>query len=288
MKLQSNICLPLILIALIFSGCTTIHPKAVPEAITDKQLFTHERFDRVLQRYGSESGKIDYAALQKNPDELNRYYRLLTQISPDSHPELFPTDDHKLAYWINAYNAAAINIVLTYYPIKSVKEVKPPAVFFFLPVESGFFVFQKPVFGGRTISLYSLENGIVRKRFAEPRIHFALNCASIGCPRLPQTPFLPDKLDEQLDTETRRFMAEERNVRIDHDNRTVFISQIFQWFEDDFIDWLKHHHPELSASLPGYIALYLDGEKASEWEKISTTYRLEFIPYDWQLNDLQQ
>ena len=114
MKLQRNFSLPLILIALVFAGCTTIHPKAAPEASTDKHLFTHELFDRVLQRYGSESGKIDYAALQKNPDDLQSYYRQIAATSPDSHPELFPTDDHKLAYWINAYNAAAINIVLTY------------------------------------------------------------------------------------------------------------------------------------------------------------------------------
>lgn len=276
----------LFIIALVLFGCATTHPPNAPvDAEADKTVFTHDRFEMVLQRFGSKSGKIDYTALTKDPDDLNRYYQLVAAFNPDSHPKMFPTESHKLAYWINAYNAAAIKIVISYYPIGSVLEVKPPAVLFFLPKESGFFVFQKPVLGGSKVSLYHLENGIIRKRFADPRIHFALNCASVSCPRLPQRAFYGDSLDEQLEIETRRFVAEERNVTIDHQNQTIFLSQIFRWYEEDFIDWFKQNHPNKPASLTGYIALYLPAEKAAELKKVEMDYSLKFIPYDWRLND---
>lgn len=276
----------LCIISLAFSGCAKVHaPSAPATVVAVPPVFSHELFDRVLLRYGSPSGKIDYAALKANSDDLDRYYRLIAATSPDSHPEIFPTDRHALAYWINAYNAAAIQIVLAYYPIDSVLAVKPPAVFFFLPTASGFFVFQKPIFGDRKISLYKLENGIVRKRFADPRIHFALNCASMGCPKLPQQTFSGDTLDEQLDAETRRFVADKRNVRIDHEAKTIFLSQIFEWYEDDFLKWLTQNDSDRPARLTRYVARYLPSEKADELAAVEADYAVQFIPYDWTLND---
>lgn len=284
MKILRPLCLALFL-ALTAWGCTTIRPASVPERPPEPtRPFSHGELDRVLSRYADEQGRVDYAALKEDPGDLERYFLLLSLYSPDSHPELFPTEESRLAYWLNAYNAAAIRIVLTHYPIGSVREVREPLLLFFMPKGSGFFVFQRVTFGGATTNLYHLENGVVRKRFADPRVHFALNCAARGCPRLPREAFDPRRLEEQLDREARRFLAEERNFRIDHGEKAVYLSSIFDWYEDEFLKWCRERFPGREATLLDYVALYLPGEKAEELKR-AASYEVRFIPYDWRLND---
>jgi hypothetical protein len=234
-----------------------------------------------------DQGQVDYAALKNNAQDLERYYLLLSAYSPDSHPELFPTEPHKLAYWLNAYNAAVMQTVLTSYPIRSVADIKPPGVFFFLPGRSGFFFFQRVTFGDKTTSLYSLEHRVIRKRFTDPRVHFALNCASRGCPHLPMSAFTAAHLDEQLDHEARKFVAEERNLRIDHQKRVIWLSSIFDWYEDDFLKWYRQMFPDHAATLLNYAALYTSPERTEELRR-AASYPIRFIPYDWRLNDRNQ
>ena len=131
------------------AGCTAIRPLTPLESpLIIRPLFSHAPFERVLERYVDQHGRVDYSALKNDPHDLELYYFQLATYSPDSHPELFPTEHGKLAYWINAYNAAVIKAVLTHYPIRSVEDVKPPFPLFFLPRKSGFFVFQRLTFGG--------------------------------------------------------------------------------------------------------------------------------------------
>ena len=277
--------LMLLLLGFFVFGCTTIRP-----VIKDKQpvvpnIFHNERFDRVLQKHVNERGLVDYTALRDDSEDLEGYYYLITAYSPDSHPELFPSEKHKLAYWINAYNAGAIKIVLTYYPISSVIDVKQPGIFFFLSDKSGFFFFQRLTFGGKSTNLYYLENQVIRKRFNDPRIHFAVHCASLGCPRLPRQSFSGESLDQQLDNEARFFLAEERNFKIDHDEKVIYLSSIFNWYEKDFTTWYTTMYPGRESSLLSYIELYLTPERIEELKKISNSYALRFVPYDWRLND---
>ena len=267
-------------------GCTTIEPVAVKDQVLETpQVFSHEILERVLQGFVDNQGLVDYAALKENPRDMERYYLLLSTYSPDSHPALFPSEQSKLAYWINAYNAAAMKIVLTLYPISSVRDVKPPLLLFFLPKKSGFFVFQRVTFGGKTTHLYYLENGVIRKRFSDPRVHFALNCAARGCPRLPRRPFTSVHLNEQLDHEARRFLAEDRNLRIDHQKKIIYMSSIFEWYENDFLGWYRGRFPQQEATILDYVSLYLAEEKRDEIRESAASYRVEFIPYDWGLND---
>ncbi len=267
-------------------GCTTIEPVAVKDQVLETpQVFSHEILERVLQGFVDNQGLVDYAALKENPRDMERYYLLLSTYSPDSHPALFPSEQSKLAYWINAYNAAAMKIVLTLYPISSVRDVKPPLLLFFLPKKSGFFVFQRVTFGGKTTNLYYLENGVIRKRFSDPRVHFALNCAARGCPRLPRRPFTSVHLNEQLDHEARRFLAEDRNLRIDHQKKIIYMSSIFEWYENDFLGWYRGRFPQQEATILDYVSLYLAEEKRDEIRESAASYRVEFIPYDWGLND---
>ncbi|MGD9762328.1 MAG: DUF547 domain-containing protein [Candidatus Binatia bacterium] len=261
------------------SACTAIRPN-VPAARLGPQpdTFSHAAFDRVLQRFVDDRGRVDYGSLQAHRADLDWYYDLVAAYSPDSSPALFPTRAHALAYWLNAYNAAVMRTVLEYYPIAGVGDVDP-----WLPGKAGFFFLQRLTFGGATTSLYYLENNVVRERFRDPRVHFALNCASGGCPRLPRRAFTGEQLDQQLDAEARRFVAEPRNVRIDHGERAVYLSSIFNWYQRDFLDW-----PPLEgrsgATLLDYVALYSTPEQVAELRRASE-YDVRFAPYDWNLND---
>ena len=277
--------LALLLVGLSVISCTTIQPAIKDTQPLVKNTWSNELFDRILKYYVDGRGLVDYTALRNDPDDLEEYYYLITIYSPDSHPDLFPSENHALAYWINAYNATAIKTVLTHYPVTSVLDVKQPGILFFLSDKSGFFFFQRLTFGGKTTSLYYLENQVIRKRFGDPRIHFALNCASLGCPRLPRQSFSGESLDRQLDNEARLFLSESRNFRIDHEEKVIYLSSIFKWYEKDFTSWYNERFPKQNSSLLSYIELYLASEKVVELKNIEDSYTLRFIPYDWQLND---
>ena len=267
-------------------GCSTNIPVTVKEQSMEvPKFFSHENFERVLKTFVDDRGMVDYSGLRKDPSDLDKYYFLLSEYSPDSHPGLFPTDQDRLAYWINAYNAAVIKTLLTYYPVDSVKDIKPPLPFFFLPRKSGFFLFQKIRIGGKDMSLYTMENRIIRKRFNDPRIHFALNCASLGCPRLRGNPFVPGALNQQLDDAAREFISEKRNVGIDHEKETITLSSIYKWYRKDFIKWYQGIYPDEKATLLKYVSIYLSSDKKAEINETTRAYSIMFNPYDWHLND---
>lgn len=243
-------------------------------------------FRSFLERHHHEGGRIGYAAASTDSADLDRYIAGLREISPDSDPLAFPSDAHRLAYWINAYNAWAIRFVLDHYPIRSVNDVRPPLLLRWLPQGAGFFYFERTELGGRKRSLYGLENGLVRVRFGEPRIHFALNCASLGCPELPATPFSAGELEVELARETARFLADAHNYRLDFEARVVLLSSIFDWYERDFTDWVSRNHPELPDTLRSWLTSHLPAERARALDACDDC-RIEFVPYDWSLNDLR-
>ncbi|MGH8550828.1 MAG: DUF547 domain-containing protein [Methylococcales bacterium] len=274
-------------IALLESACTTITPLPRPAEtpVSPPATFSHRAFNDVLNRFVDAQGLVDYQALKKNPERFEQYYRAISLYSPDSHPQMFATEHDRLAYWINAYNAAVIKIVLVHYPIRGVAAVSPPFPLSFLPDRTGFFFFQRAMFGGVSTSLYYLENGVIRARFSEPRIHFALNCASLGCPRLPRDAFEGKDLDRRLDRESRKFFSEPRNFRVDIPGKRVYLSSILDWYRDDFLDWVADRFPDSEPSLLKFVALYLDDRQKSELEDLSRDFSVEFVPYDWGLND---
>jgi hypothetical protein len=265
-------------LSVLMGACTTVRPNF--DVATDATgLFSHTAFDRVLRRFVDEHGQVAYTALKKDDADLQAYYAQIATYSPDSHPARFPKRNDRMAYWLNAYNAAVLVNILHHYPIGGVAEVKAPALLFFMPEKSGFFYFHKLVFGSQTFNLYNLEHDLIRPRFNESRLHFALNCGSVGCPRLPQHAFSAATLDTELDRETRLFMAEKRNFRLDHDQRAVYLSEIFQWYESDFLAGLPP-----GANLKDYIVPYLSPEKAAALKQ-ADGYAWHYTPYDWSLND---
>ncbi len=217
-----------------------------------------ESWARVLERHVDETGRVDFVALAQDRRDLDRYLAWIARAGPASTPQLYRGRNAVLAYHINAYNALAMRIVL---------EKGRPGELGFAQRVDFFFLTRVPV-DGRLLSLYAYENDVIR-RLSEPRVHFALNCMALGCPRLPREPFGAERLDTQLERETRRFFAAPKNLRVEHAMRTVYINELLQWYAEDF-----------QAQTPSLVA-YVNRYRA---EPIPARYRVAFIPYDWTLN----
>ncbi len=241
-----------------------VTPVATPEA------FPHSLLDAVLQEHVTPAGTVDYGKLGADA-RLGRYVAHLARYSPASHPKLFPTRAHELAYWCNAYNALVLYGVTKHWPIASVRDVQVDA-WVSAGEGQGFFYALKFTLGGQRINLYDLENKTIRG-YGDARIHAAINCASLGCPVLDRHAFMPDTLDAHFDRLMRSMVAEDRNLTVDHGARTLRASAIFDWFAEDFGDplayWISFSDPAGKAEL----------ERARDG-----AYSIEFVDYDWGIN----
>ena len=208
--------------------------------------------------------RVDYRALRSDL----RWRELLGQLER-SRPTALSARNQRLAFWINAYNILAIQMVARHYPVDSIKD----AGSFFWPVwkrEAG-------RIGGEPVTLGQIEHEILRP-LGEPRIHAAIVCASTSCPSLMRTPFEPSRLDGQLDAATRRWLSSpEKGMRIDRDARRVTLSRIFDWFDEDF---------EAAGGALAFAARYArDGDR--QWiEAHARDLSIDYFDYDWTLNDL--
>ena len=237
--------------------------------------FDHSAMDRVLGSYVDDIGHVDYTGLKAHPQDLQAYVQLLGQVSPVSHPVRFPTQSDSMAYWINAYNAFVLTGVVDHYPVKSVKDIK---------ILSGFFSRIDFKAGGKFYTLNDIEHEILRREFQDPRIHVAINCASIGCPRLPRKAFKPENLDDRLKEEIRYFVREQRNVRIDRVTAEIHLSEIFKWFEEDFTGWYIRSKGVDEARITDYLSLHLS-DVDRDFLKAHPDVKVRYVDYDWELND---
>ena len=228
--------------------------------------FDHSAWDRVLKRHVNARGEIDYAGIQKDRRDMDAYLALLRASSPKSNPGMFSTRADAMAYWINAYNAFVTNGVAVKYPVKSVRD---------LGFAFGFFRAREYVAGGTTMSLNNVEHDTLRKEFNDPRVHFAIVCASLGCPYLARDAFLPRKLEEQLDAGARQFVGEDRNVSIDPGRNEVVLSKIFDWYAGDFGG---------KGKLVEYVQRYSTPARREALARLKNP-RLRFRDYDWGIND---
>ena len=202
---------------------------------------------RVLERHVDAEGRIDFQAVAEGPADLERWVAFVAEISPRSHPQRFATEDDQLAYFIDAYNGLAL-----YGVIRS--GVLPEQ-------KLRFFVLRKYTVGGERMSLYTLENEVIRP-FGDARIHFALNCMSVSCPRLPREPWQAERLDRQLDAAAWEFFNSEQHLRVDHVEQVVHLSEILDFYTEDFL-----------AEAPSLIA-YVNRYRS---EPIPKDYAIEFI-----------
>jgi Protein of unknown function, DUF547 len=231
--------------------------------------FSHEDWATVLKNVVDERGLVSYQALARDRAALDRYLEQIRTTSPANRPELFPTRDDELAYYLNAYNALVFGQVLA-------REPGLETVWGMTGTGLSFFGLQKVTVGGKRMSLKTLEDEVIREGFQDPRIHAALNCASISCPRLPREPFLGESLGEQLDAAMKEFVADERNVR--QEAGRVFLSKIFDWFGGDFLAFERKKGVE-APSLLGYINRFRPADA-----QLRSDLAITFLDYDKRLN----
>ena len=213
----------------------------------------------VLARYVDDAGRIDFAVLSHDHGDLDQVVAFVAAVDPVSEPQRFPDRAARIGFYINAYNALAMQgIVETGVP-RSLGGV----------TKFTFFYLKKFTVGGKSISLYDLENDVIRP-LGEERVHFALNCMAVSCPRLPRTAFTADALEQQLDRATRTFLAEKRNVSVDPVKREIWLAAIFDFYTKDFLA----HAP----TLIDYVNRY-------RREPIPPEFKVRFFDYDWTVND---
>ena len=245
-----------LLAILLLAGCASVsRPVHSPTADIAPP---YDAWARVLEKHVDEQGRINFAAVAKDRADLDRFVAYVYDVGPNNQPQRFPTPEHVLAFHINAYNALAMHKVIESGIPQTLAGIK----------KIGFFYLGKVQVGGDPISLYDYENKVIRA-LNEPRIHVALNCMSIGCPRLPREPFLPEKLDQQLDREARLFYNEARNVEVNESAKLLRLSEILDFYTADFL--------AKASSLAVYVNRY-------RLSPVPENYTVEFIAYDWTIN----
>lgn len=240
----------------IAAGCSTIPRPGVGAASAGPPPY--EAWAETLERFVDSEGRVDFRSLATQRATLDRFVAWVYDHGPATRPQEFPTPAHVLAFHLNAYNALAMHQVIEFGVPESLAGL----------AKVRFFALAKVAVAGVPISLYDYENKVIRT-LGDERVHVALNCMSVGCPRLPRTPFLADTLDQALQRESHLFFNDPRHVAVDHARRVTRLSEILAFFPEDFL--------AKAPTLIDYVNRYRS-------DKIDPAYRVEFIPYDWTIN----
>ncbi len=226
---------------------------AVPQNTVDHGLYA------TLLKKNVKQGQVDYGGFKTDEAKLDQYLKVLEKIDPD---KLAPNE--QFAFYINAYNAWTIKLILSGYP--GIKSIKDLGSFFKSP-------WKKKIcrIGGNVITLDDIEHGILRPRFKDPRVHFAINCASASCPPLISEPYRGSTLDRQLDNSAKNFINNSQHNYL-QDN-TLYVSKIFKWFGEDF-----------NNDIIGFFLKYAEKELKEKIQAQRDQIKINFLDYDWSLN----
>ncbi len=221
--------------------------------------FDHTTWDRLVSTYVDPIGRVAYRSLQQNDEAaLADYLDALATARPSNW-----SDAEQLAFWINAYNAGTVAAVLEGESAES------------LIGRGKLFKFWKFEVAGKRRTLDQIEHDILRKEFQEPRIHFALVCASTSCPKLRTEAYVPERLNAQLEEQAREFINDPMRNRFDRKAGTVELSKIFDWFREDF---------ERDGTVQSYVAAYVADARTRHWMNTTPGLRIRHLDYDWTLN----
>jgi hypothetical protein len=229
-------------------------------------MLNFEPWDRMLHQYVDAEGRVNYQAWQvESAGDLQHWLRQLSQITlPD-----YPDSNQRLALWINLYNALVIDQILQKYPISTIR----PQILGISNWIAFFQFFSRPTYalGDRDYSLNTIEHGILRPQFQDPRIHFALVCAAVGCPLLRNEAYQPERIQTQLNEDATRFINNPAKVRFDAGTQTLYCSKIFKWYRQDFL--------KVATSIQAYVNPFLAAAVP-----LSDATPLRYLDYDWSLN----
>ena len=207
----------------------------------------HSEWTKLLKKHVNEKGLVDYKGFENDRKALDAYLNKLSSLNPTSDW----SSQELLAYYINLYNAYTVDLILKNYPTNSIKDISGAFTKAFIPI------------GDKTLSLGGIENGVLRK-MNEPRIHFAINCASISCPKLMNEAYTAAKINEQLETAANEFINSDKN---DISANNPKLSKIFDFYTKDF-------EPDVIAYVNKFSKV-----------KISPSTSFTFKEYDWNLNE---
>ena len=247
------------IVALMLLSIATLGATGAPDAAAMTIPEWETLWSSVLARYVDDAGRIDFAALSHDHADLDRMVAFVAAVDPVSQPRRFPDRAARIAFYIDAYNTLAMHGIVDTGVPRSLGGV----------TKFTFFYLKKFTVGGKSISLYDLENDVIRP-LGEERVHFALNCMAVSCPRLPRTAFTADALEQRLDTATRTFLAEKRNVSVDPVKREVWVAAIFDFYTKDFL--------ARAPTLIDYVNRYRP-------DPIPPEFEVRFFDYDWTVND---
>ncbi|WP_029894683.1 DUF547 domain-containing protein [Desulfohalovibrio reitneri] len=218
----------------------------------------------LLAEHVTADGLVDYQGLRADQAKLANYLDVLARTEPDVLPRL-----ERKAFFINTYNAWTLKLILDHWPVDSIKDIGgwfgSPWDIEFIPLDEN------------QVSLDHIEHDILRPEFNDPRIHFAVNCASMGCPKLMDEPFSAGRLDEQLDRRTWATINDPDYVRLE--GGTLYVSEIFDWFQED---WGGEDEVAL------FVKRFADKGLASRIGAVGNDLELKYIDYDWSLNDARK
>jgi len=246
-------------------------PLFCPAKVAAKEVYAakagdhvdHSAFDALLKK-NVLKGRVDYAGLKKDQSVLQGYLKSLETVDSTKYGR-----DELLALFVNAYNAATLELILEHYPgIASIKDIP----------SAQRWDDKRWTFCGEKVSLSELEHGILRKRFEEPRVHFAINCASISCPPLRNEAYSGDKIEAQLNDQAQTMNRDFGGTQWDAAKATLKLSKIYDWYEDDFTR---------GKTLKDFVAQYAAPDAAEELRK-SAKVDIVFQDYNWSLNDVQK
>jgi hypothetical protein len=221
----------------------------------------HEPWNQLLKAHVSSTGIVNYKGFIKDKSKLDTYLKTISTNAPDRRTW---SKDEQLAYWINAYNAFTISLIVENYPVKSIKDLGPALK---IPLIKDVWHYKFFKIGGKESSLDEIEHSILRKEFEEPRIHFAINCASVSCPPLLNEAFMASKIESQLMKVAKNFINDKSRNKISVN--AVEISPIFSWFKGDF-------------TAKGSIVDFLNKYSSV---KISSNAKVSHLDYNWNLNE---
>ncbi len=240
----------------VFSSCSNqLTYKVKPQ----RPPVSHELWDQLLHKHVNAEGFVNYKGMLKDSAQLNRYLELLQS----AHPQRFWSREEQMAYWINAYNAFTVKLILDHYPLKSIKDIKNGIPFVNTVWDIRFINIQ-----GQEYDLNAIEHGILRKNFRDGRLHAAINCASFSCPPLRAEAFTAERLDEQLDDAMRRFVNDPLRNHISANKAEL--SPIFSWFSGDF--------KKDAGSVRAFVNRFAN-------TPIGPDVKISYLDYDWSLNE---
>lgn len=222
---------------------------------------SHALWDQLLKAHVKPDGVVNYRGFIKDKAKLEQYTTLLSENAPDRKTW---SKNEQLAYWINAYNAFTVKLIVDNYPVESIRDLGPKLK---IPLIKDVWHYKFFKIGGVESSLDEIEHSILRKEFDEPRIHFAVNCASVSCPPLLNEAFMADKIESQLKKVATAFINDPTRNKISASS--IQISSIFSWFKGDFTK---------KGTLIDFLNLYSK-------VKIKPDAKVSHLDYNWNLNE---